>query len=141
MPSNGSGLRVLCIPSRDEADEITGSMLVQLLRRSGYCAKVLPIGAVTEMVDEVGKDRTNFVCVSALPPFATGQAAPLCKRLRERFPSMNIVLGLWAYPGGMAKAQQRVGPHSANSIATSQQVIALIAANSQTETVTSGLSR
>lgn len=132
--SNGSGLRILCIPSRDEADEITGSMLVHLLRRSGHYAKVLPVGAVTEMLDEVEKDRANFVCVSALPPFATGQAAPLCKRLRERYPAVNIVLGLWAYPGGMAKAQQRVGAHCANSIATSlQQVIALIAAHSETE--------
>jgi predicted PurR-regulated permease PerM len=131
---NGSGLRIICMPSRDEADEITGSMLVQLLRRSGHHAKVLPIGTVSEMLDEVEKEGANFVCVSALPPFATGQAAPLCKRLRERFPSINIVLGLWAYPGGMAKAQQRAGTHCANSLATSlQQVIALIAANSQLE--------
>jgi AI-2E family transporter len=133
VQSNGSGLRILCMPSRDEADEITGSMLVQLLRRSGHHAKVLPIGAVTEMLDQVEKEHANFVCVSALPPFATGQAAPLCKRLRERYPDIRIVLGLWAYPGGMAKAQQRAGAHCANSIATSlQQVITLIAANQPT---------
>jgi hypothetical protein len=140
VTSNGHGLRILCIPSRDEADEITGAMLVQLLRRSGHPAKVLPIGGVREMLDEVQKERANFVCISALPPFATGQAVPLCKLLRKRYPAIKVVLGMWAYPGGMAKAQQRAGVHCANSIATSlQQVTSLVAANSQAQQTSSPL--
>jgi len=39
VTSTRSGLGILGIAARDEADEITGSMLVQLLRRSGHHAE------------------------------------------------------------------------------------------------------
>jgi len=48
------------MPSRDEAYEITGSMLVQLLRRSGHHAKVLPIGAVTIATSSCRSWRFKF---------------------------------------------------------------------------------
>ncbi len=127
----GNGLMILCIPSRDEADEITGAMLVQILRRAGHHANLVPLDGVSKMLDEVDKQGANFVCISALPPFALGQAAPLCKRLRERYPDVKFVLGLWAYPGGAVEAERRAGVGFVDLIATSlQQVVSLAAASS-----------
>jgi predicted PurR-regulated permease PerM len=125
VPSPGS--RIVCIPARDEADEIVGIMVMQLLRRAGYDAHVLPIGPVATMLDQVKELRPDIVCVSALPPFAAGQAKSLCKHLRQRSPKVKIVLGLWDYPGGAAKAQERVGLTSADVIGTAMvQIVSLI---------------
>jgi hypothetical protein len=56
--------------------------------------------------------------VSALPPFAVGQARPLCKRLRAKFPELAIVVGLWGFGGGVPKAQERVGPGCSDAVVT-----------------------
>jgi hypothetical protein len=66
----------------------------------------------------VGKGDYRIALVSALPPFAVGQARSLCKRLHARFPDLVIVIGLWEFAGGVLKAQERVGA-SANAVATS----------------------
>ena len=114
---------------RDEADEIVAMMIMQLLRRAGHNAEALPIGAVSSMVEQVERLYAEVICISALPPFATSQAKSLCKRLRQRCPEAKIVLGLWEFPGGVTKAQERVGSSCANVIGTSlAQVTSLIGA-------------
>jgi predicted PurR-regulated permease PerM len=122
-----SGHRIVCVPARDEADEIVGTMVMQLLRRAGYEADALPIAAVSTMLEQVEKLHPEVICVSALPPFAAMQAKSLCKQLRQRCPHVRIILGLWEFPGGAAKAQQRVGLSCADMIGTSlAQVVSLI---------------
>jgi methanogenic corrinoid protein MtbC1 len=122
-----SGPRVVCIPARDEADEIVGTMVMQLLRRAGYDADALPISAVSTMLEHLEQLHPDVVCVSALPPFAAMQAKSLCKRLRQRCPKVKIALGLWEFPGGVAKAQERVGVSCADMIGTSlAQVVSLM---------------
>ena len=124
-----SGLRILCIPARDEADEIVGAMVAQLLRRAGPDALALPIGPVSIMLEQAGNHPAELVCVSALPPFAAGQAKLLCKQLRARYPQLRIALGLWGFQGGVAKAQARVGVSCADAIGTSlAQILSLVEA-------------
>ena len=110
---------IVCIPARDEADEIVGTMVTQLFWRAGYKAQKVEIGPVATMLAQLEILNPEVVCVSALPPFAAGQAKSLCKQLRERFPSTRIVLGLWRFPGGLENAQQRVGSRCADMICTS----------------------
>ncbi len=43
---------VVCIPARDEADEIVGIMLTQLLERAGYRAQAIAIGTTAEMLTQ-----------------------------------------------------------------------------------------
>jgi hypothetical protein len=110
---------IICLPARDEADELVGMMLAQTLRQAGYGATHLAIGTVNDMLEQVGKGAYRIACVSALPPFAVGQARSLCKRLRQRFPDLRILIGLWEFAGGVLKAQERVGENCANAVATS----------------------
>jgi methanogenic corrinoid protein MtbC1 len=118
---------VVCVPARDEADEIVSTMVMQLLRRAGRNAQALPIGAVSTILDQVEALHPRVICVSALPPVAAVQAKSLCKQLRQRCPDAKIILGLWEFPGGVAKAQQRVGLNCADMIGTSiAQVVSLI---------------
>ena len=128
-----SGSKIVCVPARDEADEIVAAMVVQLLWRAGCNAEALSITAVSTMLERVEQLRPSIICISALPPFAAGQAKSLCKRIRQQFPAMKIVLGLWEFPGGVAKAQERVGAGCADLIGTSlAQIVPLISEEGRT---------
>jgi predicted PurR-regulated permease PerM len=122
-----SGPRIVCIPARDEADEIVATMVMQLLWRAGRNADALPIAAISTMLEQLEQRHPDVICVSALPPFAAGPAKSLCKLLRKRHPKAKIVLGLWEYPGGVVKAQERVGLGCADMIGTSlAQIVSLV---------------
>jgi predicted PurR-regulated permease PerM len=122
-----SGRKIICIPSRDEADEIVATMVMQLLRRAGCNADVLPMAPISTMFEQLEQLRADVICVSALPPFAAGRAKALCRQLRQRHPKAKIVLGLWEFPGGVTKAQERVGLGCADVIGTSlAQIVSLL---------------
>jgi hypothetical protein len=72
-----------------------------------------------DMLKQVQQIGARIVCVSALPPFAVGQARTLCKRLRARLPDVVLLVGLWGFSGGVPRAEQRVGPTTANAVCTS----------------------
>jgi predicted PurR-regulated permease PerM len=122
-----SGKRIICIPVRDEADEIVATMAMQLLRRAGCNADALPVSPISTMFEQLEQLQPAVICVSALPPFAAGRARALCRQLRQRHPKAKIVLGLWEFPGGVAKAQERVGVGCADIIGTSlAQIVSLL---------------
>jgi predicted PurR-regulated permease PerM len=122
-----AGLQVICIPAADEADELVAMMLAQLLERLGCEVRSLPVTPRANLLNEIGTYAPNVAIVSALPAFTIGQARSLCKRLRQRQPDLKILLGLWNFEGGVAKAQDRVGSGVADVIVTSlQQTVALL---------------
>ena len=101
---------VLCLPAKDEADEIVCLMLAQLLELRGYCATTSTADSLaSEMVDMVARQSTDVVCVSAMPPSAIAHARYLCKRIHARFPEINMLVGLWLAKGDLAKAKSRIG--------------------------------
>src|ERR1700675_4020774 len=61
---------VVCIPARDEADEIVAIMLTELLEPPGYHAQAISIGTTAEMLAKVNEAAPDIVFFSALPPFA-----------------------------------------------------------------------
>lgn len=98
---------VVCIPARDEADEIVGIMLTQLLERAGYQAQAIPISTTAEMLAQVKEAAPDIVCISALPPFALLHARDLYKRVRSNVPNARIIVGLWKFSGDPIKAAAR----------------------------------
>lgn len=87
---------IMCLPARDEADELAAIMLAQLLTKRGSCAHAASHRSLaSELLDQVAEQNVNIVCVSAVPPFAATHAKYLCKRLRARFPEIKLVIGLW----------------------------------------------
>ncbi len=102
-------INVLCLPAKDEADEISCIMLAQLLEKHGYRATAVPAASLAaEMVEMVSEKKANLVCVSAMPPAAVAHARYLCKRLHARFPDLQMVVGLWTLRGDREKARQRI---------------------------------
>ena len=101
--------KILCVPARDEADELAGTMLAQLLALRGFDAEVLSTKSLaSEAVQEVRDHQASVVCVSALPPFAATHARYITKRLRPHFPDLRIVVGLWQTNAHSKKAEERL---------------------------------
>jgi predicted PurR-regulated permease PerM len=105
-----SGIRIFCFPASDQADEITSSMLAQLLERAGHGVLSLPVGSpFEEILTHLPPEPDDVVCISALPPFAFAQSHSLCQRVRMQLPQAKIVAGIWGYTGDLDKAKERFG--------------------------------
>ncbi|HET6252163.1 MAG TPA: AI-2E family transporter [Tepidisphaeraceae bacterium] len=106
---HGCAVNVLCLPARDEADEIVAIMLGQVLEVRGYCT-FSPSAAMlaSEMVEQVEAKKMDLVCVSAMPPAAVAHARYLCKRLHARYPDIGLLVGLWTMKGDLTKAKARI---------------------------------
>jgi hypothetical protein len=86
---------VICIPARDEADEIAALMLEQLLIKRGVRANVLSCaGLLGECLQQIEKKQPRIVCVAAVPPFGYVHARYICRRLRAEFPDVKIVAAI-----------------------------------------------
>jgi predicted PurR-regulated permease PerM len=99
---------VVCLPARDEADEIVGIMLAQLLELAGYQAQAIPIGTTSDMLGQVRESAPDIICISALPPFALLHARDLYKKVRAYAPHAKIIIGLWKFAGDPIKAAARL---------------------------------
>lgn len=111
---------VLCLPARDEADEIVGLMLAKLLERRGVSTSVVSASSLTsEMVTRVESESDAVVCVSALPPHAATHARYLCKRLRPKLPDRKVIVGLWQVGEISQKARQHLEASGTERLVTS----------------------
>ena len=107
VPSR-TAVNILCLPARDEADELVGIMFAQVLVQEGHTARCISVDTLAgEMMELVEKEEIQIVCVSALPPSGVTHARYLCKRLRTRFERLNIVVGLWTTTADPMKALTR----------------------------------
>ena len=100
---------VLCLPAHDEADEIVGLMLAQLLELKGQRAVAASqVSLAGEMLELVQEHDAATVCISALPPVALAHSRYLCKRLRVKFPELPILVGLWTSKADPKKSLDRL---------------------------------
>ncbi|NOT01715.1 MAG: AI-2E family transporter [Phycisphaerales bacterium] len=117
VPTDSAEICVLCLPAHDEADEIAGLMLAQVLEGTGCTVHSVSVTAlVGEMVDLVEQRKVDVVCISSTPPAAVMHARYLCKRLRGRFPEAELVVGLWNAQGDLDKAKDRIGCGAATHV-------------------------
>jgi predicted PurR-regulated permease PerM len=100
---------ILCLPANDRADEITAAMLAQLLEQEGHPAMCVSAASLSpaELLAVIELTQIDVICISALPPFAFTPARALCKQIRERFPAIKVVVGVWGFGGDAEKAKAR----------------------------------
>jgi predicted PurR-regulated permease PerM len=116
----GTGCRVLCVPAHDQADEIAAAMLAQLLEKQGCVALSFPSGPeLEEMVGLMEPNPADLICISALQPYAFTPARTICKRLRSRFPSVPVIVGIWGFAGDKQKARARFDRTPPDQLCTS----------------------
>jgi predicted PurR-regulated permease PerM len=116
---NDSGGCLVCLPARDEADEVVGLLLSQLLQSDQFECHCVPVGTSAEMMSGIAEFNPDVVCISALPPFAIEYARNLYRKVRAEFPQVKIVIGLWQFGGDLDKMHRRLRVVDGDSVLVS----------------------
>jgi predicted PurR-regulated permease PerM len=104
---NESSRNIVCIPVRDEGDELVGMMLSQVAARNSCTVETLRYGSPAEYVRQIAELKPSALCISALPPFAFTEVRSLYRTLKRG--NQNIILvGLWQFNGEPANAEERI---------------------------------
>ncbi|MGA7240457.1 MAG: AI-2E family transporter [Bryobacteraceae bacterium] len=120
--------RVICIPARDEADEISAAMLSQLLELGGCNNVSFPLDSdLLHLMESLQLSQDDVICISALPPFALSHAKTVCRQLRTHFPRTRIILGVWGFAGDTQRALERFqAPRPDCLVTTLEQAISAV---------------
>jgi predicted PurR-regulated permease PerM len=122
--------RVVCIPARDEADEIGAVMLSQLLELGGCNNLTFPVDSdLVHLMQSLKLSQDDVICISAVPPFALSHAKTVCRQLRIHFPRTRIILGVWGFAGDAERALERFQtPRPDCLVTTLEQAISAVLA-------------
>ena len=113
-----SAPRILCVPARDEADELAGVMLAQLLQAAGFDATAIPVERDTQISAAAAAEQPDIVFLSGLPPFARARSRRVYHTLRSRYPHLRIMIGLWNYRDDHVQAAQQISRGEVSEAAT-----------------------
>jgi predicted PurR-regulated permease PerM len=112
--------RVFCIPAHDSADEIAAAMCAHFLTQEGFPAIAFPVtDSPAELIANLGCQSDDVVCISAVPPFAAGNARKVAKSIGAGAGAPVIVAGLWTYSVTSEGQRDRLAKTLAARIATS----------------------
>jgi predicted PurR-regulated permease PerM len=117
-PPATSPLSILCLPSRDKADELAGMMLVELARRHGHHAELLRLEDLDTAAARLKRPGVDMLFISALPPFALIHARSACRRARQANARTKVILGLWNSVLPAEKLAERLGEATCAAIVT-----------------------
>ncbi|HUR45279.1 MAG TPA: GAF domain-containing protein, partial [Candidatus Saccharimonadales bacterium] len=109
--------KVLCLPAKDEADEVAANMLSILLNKKGIPARAASAKTLlNETLDQMEAKHVTIVCISCVPPSGLRHARYLCKRVRSRFRDVKIVMGVWGSPEDVEQIKQRLHPVAIDAV-------------------------
>jgi predicted PurR-regulated permease PerM len=108
LPSN-TALKLLCLPARTVADEISATLFARLSKKlpnveASYLSATSLLGERLNQVKELNPD---MICICSLPPSAVSKARYALTRIQARFQSIQILVGLWLTSEGLEKAKER----------------------------------
>jgi hypothetical protein len=114
--------RILCLPAHDRADEVTATMLAQLLEQKGFPTLSLPIAGSSrgDWLGSLKAGGNDIIYISALPPCAFAPARAMFKQIRARFPELKVVVCVWGFSGDTDKAKARFERDQPDRFATSR---------------------
>ena len=83
-----------------------------------------------ELVESIEAQKIDAVVISILPPLPTRSSRLVCRRLRDRYPDLPVIVGFWS---GRVKSdlQQRLcdgGVEVVHSLADAVERVSAIAA-------------
>ncbi len=127
LPNTSAALpKIVVLPARDQADEIVGLMLCQLLSTAGYHTECIPHGRLAEMATKAAQAQPDIVCISALPLHALANARAALAQLQTHLPNVDVLLGIWDYRGDPDRLHARLG-------LTANQAVAITLSQALTE--------
>jgi len=111
---------VVCVAAaHDEADYLVGRMLARLLHPPEFAVRLLPFPLLAaEVVDMLEASGCRVAVISALQLRSESHADYLCRRFRQRFPEMKIIVGLWAAEAEAEEAERHLKTAGADDVVT-----------------------
>lgn len=117
--TNPRTVRIWCVPAEDDADEIAGTMLSQMLTAHGYTAEAVPADAVdATLLEQVAETATDAVLISAVAPGGVIHARRLCLKLHPKREHLVILVGLWNATGPFDQVDARLKSAGADAVVT-----------------------
>jgi predicted PurR-regulated permease PerM len=109
VPSS-TALKLLCLPARTVADEISALLFVRLSAtlpqvQASHLSSTSLLG---EMLNEVQESNPDIICICALSPSAVSKARYALTRIQARFQNVQVLVGLWLTRDGLDKAKERL---------------------------------
>lgn len=99
MAAEGLAPKVVCIGGKWEIDAIAAQMLTHALDLEGIPAQVRRIAHVTTgSVARLDLDGVPIVCLNYFSSEPDSAARQFCRRLRQRWPELTIIVVLWNVP-------------------------------------------
>lgn len=92
---HSSSMKVLCVPVRDETDELTALMLAQSLDGGRIRALAEPPRSIEEILASADREKAEVVVLSGLPPVRFARLNRLYRILRARNRELRILAGIW----------------------------------------------
>lgn len=87
---------VVTIGGKWEIDTVSGEMLTHLLQTEGVSADYRMLtGTSIRDADKLGLDGVQIVCISYFHPSPLLTARHLCRKIKARYPDIEIILALW----------------------------------------------
>ena len=120
VPPGTKPIRILVVPAKDAVDRAAADLFVRLLDPAMWEVEVAPANVLTsELVEVVEKTNPALLVIGALPPGGLTHTRYLCKRLRQRFPDLKMVVGRWAAPEDDAPGWAQLKGSGADEVTTS----------------------
>jgi predicted PurR-regulated permease PerM/CheY-like chemotaxis protein len=101
-------ISIMIVSVRDEADELAGLMLGEILERNGYRAKTVPPNVVSELVRAIESEHPDIVFISSIPPYAVSHTRSICRRLRQGMPEVIPITCLWGAGDDIEHSQGKI---------------------------------
>lgn len=111
--------RIACIGGKWEIDSVACEMLVHALELRGLAAIQRREAVVTARhVDKMALEGIEVVCLSYFSREPEKPIRAFCRRLRQRWPGIRIVVALWNAPGALIDSN-RIHDLGADEVVTS----------------------
>jgi predicted PurR-regulated permease PerM len=119
VSATGRPAEIMCLPARDDADEIAALMLVQALRAEGVPADLASPTLLPEQCEKLVRGGTaRAVVISALPPDALAPGRRLCRKIKQSCPSIPVIVGLWTPNSAGTEISQRLAAANPDAVVT-----------------------
>jgi predicted PurR-regulated permease PerM len=116
-------LKILACAARDSADEAALSIFSRLLDPLVVDTEIISNQRmVGEVVHQVDEERPAIICVAALPPGGLAHTRLYCKRLRQHYPHLKIIVARWGLrPSELEENKRQLQAAGADHIGTTME--------------------
>lgn len=114
-------IRVLCVPARDEMDELAAAMLAQCLEGEVIEASAVRVRRLDEVLRSIAERMPDVVFLCALPPVGVTRMHRLYRAVRTRHPDLRVIVGAWKLSEDVEEFRRSVMGDDSGEVTTTLQ--------------------